>query len=463
MLFLMWRASCYNEVFMEFEKWLDKNNTAKHYSHFDSKDITIKSALPEITNPNLIATHSFMPFIHTQLIFNKYSQKGRKPKIRELYYSSHYDRCIYQYYSYLINEAYNKKVEDSKISDVAIAYRNNLGKSNVHFAKEAFDFIKKTTNCLIIVGDFEKFFDTLEPQYLKKQLCSVLGYDKLPIDFYKVFKSLTSFSYVNFSDLLAYYKLADNPRNRTALNHKKLIMPIQVLRKNKQLIKTNKTGIGIPQGSAMSAVLSNVYMLEFDKMVKDYIRSVNGLYLRYSDDSIFIIPLSENPKTETITNYHDKIRTFIEKIPNLILQKEKTKIYTYCNGELQNQDSLINGTTNSKNIIDYLGFSFNGKLISVRDKTISKYYYRAYKKADSIAKRDGLSPKGNHISCRNLYKTYSVRGAKVTKDNKGNFISYIKRCTNIFGDSERVHLLLNTHLGKLKKRAKKKIKTEKRQ
>ena len=445
---------------MEFKKWLEENNTAKYYSHFDSKDITIKSVISEIRNPNAVASHSFMPFIHTQLIFNKYSKKGRKTKIRELYYSSHYDRCIYQYYSYLINEAYNKKVENYNINDVAIAYRNNLGKSNIHFAKEAFDFIKNTTNCLIIVGDFEKFFDTLEPQYLKSQLCSVLGYNKLPVDFYKVFKSLTSFSYVNFSDLLAYYQLDDTPKNRKALNHKKLIMPIQVLRKNNELIKTNKNGIGIPQGSAMSAVLSNVYMIEFDKMVKNYIQSVNGLYLRYSDDSIFIIPLSETPKIETITCYHDKIRTFIEKIPNLVLQKEKTKIYTYSNGELQNQDSLINGTTNSKNIIDYLGFSFDGKLISVRDKTISKYYYRAYKKADSIAKRNGLSPKGKPISCKNLYKTYSIRGAKVTKDNKGNFISYIKRCSDVFDDSDRVHLLLNTHLGKLKKRANK---TKKRQ
>lgn len=436
---------------MEFEKWLEKNNTAKHYSHFDSKHITIKSVLSKISNPKAIATHSFMPFIHTQLVFNKYSKKGRKPKIRELYYSSHYDRCIYQYYSYLINEAYNKKADDCNINNVAIAYRNNFeGKSNIHFAKDAFDFIKGTTNCLIIVGDFEKFFDTLEPQYLKKQLCFVLGCDKLPIDFYKIFKSLTSFSYVDFSDLLDYYELPDTPKNRRTLNHKKLIMPIQVLRKNKKLIKTNKRCVGIPQGSAMSAVLSNVYMIEFDRMINDYIQSINGLYLRYSDDSIFIIPLSEKADSATIKNYHDQIHAFIKKIPNLSLQQEKTKIYTYSNGELQNQDSIITGNINEKNIIDYLGFSFNGKQISVRDKTITKYYYRAYKKADSIAKSNGLSPKGNPISCKNIYRIYSARGAKVTKDNKGNFITYIKRSTDVFGRSERVHLLLNTHFGKLK-------------
>lgn len=457
MLFLVWRVSCYNGVIMDFEKWLEKNNTIKLYSHFDAKTIKIKPILSEITNPDFIATHSFMPFIHTQLIFNKYSKKGRKEKIRDLYYSSHYDRCIYQYYAYLLNEAYNKKAEDYGINNIAIAYRNNLGKSNIHFAKEAFDFIKQTTNCLIIVGDFEKFFDTLEPKYLKSRICSTLGSQNLPIDYYKIFKSLTFFSYVDLADLLSYYKLEDTPKNRAILNHKKIIMPIQVLRKNKgSLIKTNDKGFGIPQGSALSAVLSNIYMLEFDKIVKDYMDSINGLYLRYSDDSIFIIPLYEKPNNETIKSHHSKIRSFIKSIPNLVLQNEKTKIYTYSNGELLNQDSVISENKNSKNIIDYLGFSFDGKHISVRDKTTSKYYYRAYKKADSIAKRNGTSSKGNKISCKNLYKTYTIRGSKVTKNNKGNFISYIKRCKKVFGDNERVHLLLNTHLGKLKKRINKK-------
>ena len=60
---------------MEFKKWLEENNTTKYYSHFDSKDITIKSVISEICNPNAVASHSFMPFIHTQLIFNKYSKK----------------------------------------------------------------------------------------------------------------------------------------------------------------------------------------------------------------------------------------------------------------------------------------------------------------------------------------------------------------------------------------------------
>lgn len=442
----------YIGVFMDFEKWLDKNDTQKFYSHFDSKNITIKTVIHEVQNPKTISSHSFMPFIHTTLTFHKYSKAGRKKKDRELYYSSHYDRCIYQYYSYLLNEQYNNKTEEYGINDVAIAYRNNLNKNNIHFAKQAFDFIKDNPNCLIIVGDFEKFFDTLNHAYLKARLCSVLGEPQLPSDYYKVFRSLTKFSYVNFEDILKYYKLDNTETNRSELNHKKIIMPIQVVRKNKsELIHVNENAFGIPQGSAMSAILSNVYMIEFDKMVKGYIDENSGLYLRYSDDSIFVIPLKGNTDSEICT-HHEKIRSFISQIPNLVLQSEKTRIYTYVNGTLVNRDSLIGLRTNSKNIIDYLGFSFDGRNISVRDKTITKYYYRAYKKADTIAKRGKISPTGKQISCKNLYRTYSVRGATGSGASKGNFLSYIKRCKEVFGENERVHVLLNTHFGKLKKR-----------
>ncbi len=442
---------------MDFEKWLNDNDVIKHYAHFDSKNITIKKVLNEIKDPNVISSHGFMPFIHTTLTFNKYSksddEKGYKikKKERDLYYSSHYDRCVYQYYAYLLNEKYNEKTKEYGISEVAIAYRNNLNKSNIYFAKEAFDFIRANPNCLIIVGDFEKFFDTLNHKYLKERLCSILDQDSLPLDYYKVFKSLTKFSYVDFESILKYYKLEDTIANRKNLNYKKIIMPIQVVRKKElDLIKTNEKE-GIPQGSAMSAILSNIYMFEFDKMVKEYVASYNGLYLRYSDDSIFIIPLENNSRAE-ICKHHQNIMNYIDKIPKLVLQAEKTKIYTYKNGILLNCDTMIGAEGNSKNIIDYLGFSFDGKSISVRDKTITKYYYRAYKKANTIAKRGKISPTGKQISCKNLYKTYSIRGAKVTETSKGNFLTYINRCKNIFGDKERVHIILNTHFGKLKKR-----------
>lgn len=438
------------EKMMDLDQWLDKSNSIKKYAHFD-RQVSIKTVWDEIREPQNIITHAFLPFIHSPLIFHKYSKnKGRKDKIRQLYYSSHYDRCIYQYYSYLLNERYNIKADEVGINQTSIAYRTNLHKSNIHFAKDAFDFIKEQRRCFIIVGDFKDFFDSLDHSYLKSQLCSVLGTERLPKDYYKVFRSITKYSYVDFSDILNYYRMPDTVTSRRKLNKKDIILPIQTLRRM-DIINSNKENYGIPQGSAISAVLSNVYMLEFDQNVNAYIKTYNGKYLRYSDDTIFILPVTAESEIQQI---HLEIRNIISKIPNLTLQAEKTKLYYYNEGNLENRDFLIDGRANDKNIIDYLGFSFDGKNIYLRDKTISKYYYRMYKKADTVVKCKGISPKGNIISNKNLYKTYSLKGANSSEISKGNFLSYVKRCKRVFGANEKVVKVLNTHYGKIKKRLK---------
>ena len=438
------------EKTMELNQWLDKSNSIKKYAHFDRR-VSIKTVWNEIKEPRNIITHAFLPFIHSLLIFHKYSKhKGRKDKIRQLYYSSHYDRCIYQYYSYLLNERYNIKADEVGINQASIAYRTNLHKSNIHFAKEAFDFIKEQQSCFIIVGDFKDFFDSLNHSYLKSQICNLLGTERLPEDYYKVFRSITKYSYVDFSEILKHYGMPDTITSRRELNKKHIILPIQTLRKM-GIIESNKKSYGIPQGSAISAVLSNIYMLQFDQNVNEFIKQYNGKYLRYSDDTIFVLPVTAESEIQKI---HLEIRNIISKIPNLTLQAEKTKLYYYNDGKLLNKDSLIDGRANDKNIIDYLGFSFDGKNIYLRDKTISKYYYRMYKKAVTVVKCKGISPKGNIISNKNLYNTYSLKGANSSEISKGNFLSYVKRCKKVFGANEKVVKVLNTHYGKIKKRLK---------
>ena len=89
---------------------------------------------------------------------------------------------IYRYYAYLINERYNQRVRKDGIDSVAVAYRTNLGKSNIDFAKEAFQYIRGTTSCYVMIGDFTDFFDNLDHVYLKNQLCDLLSVEKLPDD-----------------------------------------------------------------------------------------------------------------------------------------------------------------------------------------------------------------------------------------------------------------------------------------
>ena len=190
------------EKLMDLNQWLDKSNSIKKYAHFDRR-VSIKTVWNEIKEPQNIITHAFLPFIHSPLIFHKYSnQKGRKDKIRQLYYSSHYDRCIYQYYSYLLNERYNIKADEAGINQTSIAYRTNLHKSNIHFAKRAFDCIRETRESFVIIGDFSHFFDSLDHTYLKKQICDVLDVEILPPDYYAVFKNITKYSIWELTELL---------------------------------------------------------------------------------------------------------------------------------------------------------------------------------------------------------------------------------------------------------------------
>lgn len=51
-----------------------------------------------------------------------------------------------------------------------------------------------------------------------------------------------------------------------------------------------KNHLGILQGTAVSAILANIYMIAFDEFVANLIENYHGLYRRYSDDFIIVIP-----------------------------------------------------------------------------------------------------------------------------------------------------------------------------
>jgi len=147
----------------------------KSYTHFDGKK-NIKQC-KWIEHPDNVTSHGFMPFIHFADKNIKYSsQKGRKPKSRDLFYCSHIDAYIYQLYAHKLTKLYNDRAKDRRINKCVIAYRNTLrGKCNIHFAYEVIQFIRKSQACHIIVGDFTKFFDNLKHDYLKKTVLQFNG------------------------------------------------------------------------------------------------------------------------------------------------------------------------------------------------------------------------------------------------------------------------------------------------
>lgn len=424
-----------NQICQAWVDFVKHHNDTKPYAHFDLRvSLSMPSIRKYVMDRTKIVTHSFYPFIHFEKKNSRYGKKEPK-KPRELYYCSHLDRCVYQRYAFLLNYQYNIGACENNIDDVAIAYRDSLGKNNIDFAKDAFDAIRSFPQCFILVGDFTNFFDNLEHQYLKKMMCEVLGVERLPQDYFSVFRNITRFSSWDWKDIVkaAGENIAERGI-RKKINSKDTVLNKEQFQESKKDIKKNVSGVGVPQGSPISAVLSNIYMIEFDKDIKRYVASKGGIYMRYSDDFIIVLPYERDAEIADFTSY---IFSYVESMKGLVdLQKEKTSCYTY------KDEVIYEGDQPSS--INYLGFLFDGKNIRIRPRAITKYYYRMRRKANTIGRSNWTSSKGRHISAKELYSIYS------RNDEKQTFIDYAKKAKRILKlNDQEADALIKHHKRKI--------------
>ena len=452
------------------------------YAHFDVRtDLSCSKTADYVKDPEKVTRHGFYPFIHYKLEYHRYSTSKKKNlKVRDVCYAAHLDRCIYQYYSYLLNELYLERIKTDSIYDIPIAYRTDLHKSNIHFAKKAFEFIRVNSPCSILIGDFKSFFDKLDHEYLKKQWCSLLGADILPNDHYAVYKNITRYSMCERKDLLRLNGLPNTQVGIKELNKKRRVFSVNEYHSFRKFISYDQNNAphkyivlnqnldrhghicGIPQGSPISASLANIYMLEIDKHISDCVGSLGGLYMRYCDDFIIVIPDKDNIGFDKAIL--DSFVDYLNKQPGIILEPQKTQYFYHCDSKVVGCSAMVEHNPR-KSFLNFLGFSYDGTSVTLRSKTIFKYFTRMYKKARTITKRNGVSPRGNRISCKQLYQLYSFRGTvngtrsdireQLGEHHKcGNFISYVLRAKEIMG-SDFNEKILTRHMSKIRKALKK--------
>lgn len=437
-----------------------ENFKRKRYLHFD-KPFNINKVESYVTAPEKVALHSFLPFIHYTIDFERYKKEEEavnkrpiKEKSRDIMYTGHLDGYIYKYYSMKLNKEYNSWAEDNSIDEVSIAYRDNkLGKSNIDFAAEVINQIVLFESSYILIGDFETFFDTLNHQFLKKRIQDILGKDYLEKDWYNVFRSVTKYGYYEKNDLITKFGNDSLLREKNKNSYFDNMKEFRMFQKTKKAYKNKDEEhniSGIPQGTAISAVLANVYASSFDVEMKDIAEQYEGLYRRYSDDFILILPEKQNSSKLTTDLFEDITKRVLQLISDnhLKINEDKTELYKFTNSKILN----LKNDTNSH--INYLGFIFDGKEVQLRGKSIYKFYRKAKKLIDKAKSAKERRENAGEIVEKLPYrkKIYSLY-TDLGEDYKyGNFISYAKKSQKTF-DFKSPHTV-NLMMNQLKNRKK---------
>ena len=401
----------------------------KKYPHFDK--ITCFSKVKSyVLNPKMIEKHSFFPLMHYVKVAHRYKpvyvdehtldphKQHIKDKPRDIMYAAHVDGYIYRYYADQLNEAYDRMATERQIDTSAIAYRDNKHKlSNIQFAAEVFMFIAAQSACYIRVGDFENFFDKLDHHYLKEQVKQVLQTDSLTMDWYKVLRSVTQYTYVDKKVVAPYY-------DKRSKHYFKDFKTYRQFRKEypSEFVQ-NKKGCGIPQGTALSGVLANVYMIDIDEKIQQLVQSRNGLYRRYSDDTIIVIPASENDAQDKkfIKYLNEKIKEWIGEA-KLSEQKDKTREFRYY------EHILYNAESEKKCVMNYLGFNFDGEMVKVRQKCIYKFERKAHFAITHAAAVKGVCQFNDLPFRPSILRYYFPKGHRPNSQRpQASFLTYMDR------------------------------------
>jgi len=394
---------------MKTPKWYK----TRKYKHFD-RPVTSAKASSIVTNSQKVSQHAFFPFIKSEIKVPRYKKEKNEVEIksRPIAYASHLDSHIFAYYSYIINLKYEAVLKKEDIGNCITAYRRfPERKCNIDFAHEAFRFITDNKNCIAITMDVKGFFDHLDHILLKQKWCALLNKKLLPDDHYAVYKAITRWSCVKRDILTNMFSNAFIKPNIDRICTAKEFR--EKIRKNKYIEKNNEC-MGIPQGSPISAVLSNIYMLDFDRKLSYCILKRNGLYRRYSDDILVVLPILKNNDIKYTERIGNSIKRYIKNLlrhNKLDISEEKTMISVFRNA----------GTSQSSadKRLQYLGFLFDGNGISIRSHTISRFM-RKMKQIVNCLKRKAIEKNIEKGYRKTIYERCSHLGKK-------NYINYVKR------------------------------------
>jgi hypothetical protein len=257
---------------------------------------------------------------------------------------------------------------------------------------------------------------------------------ELPADHFAVFRALTRYATVERDEVFAALGISlKNPR----AGRRRLCDPadFRTLVRAANLVKRNTDTFGIPQGTAISAMLSNLYMLEFDIAAQAFAAASSGRYMRYCDDMLFIMPKGMTAAIESFADVQTKLM-------KLEINPAKTDRCEF---------TTSGGTLTSKKPLQYLGFLFDGQRVIIRSAAFAKFSNRM-KRGVSLAKqtmrsrnklRTRLGVGERDLFLKTVYSRYSHLG-------KRNFLRYGYKASKTM-NSPAIRRQLRPLWGRLKK------------
>jgi len=420
------------------------------YIHFDTP-LNREAAERLATAPEHVAAHSFYPFIYSVQKTQKIARDDQNrvhlmpEKTRSIAYASHGDSHIFSHYADILSERYEAILAERGLHQCVTAFRKLNGRRNIHFADEVFEFIRQTPSCSALALDVSDFFGSLGHSHLKAAWSSLMQIPRLPADHFAVFKAITRFCQVERDALFnALHIPISNPRSTG--NHRlphldqhshatipdntnRLCSPsrFRVWVRERGLLQINGAGRGIPQGSPISAVLSNIYMLEMDTELNSFAAANGGLYRRYCDDILVVMPT-----VELREQAFQMIEAWRIRLNLNAFNPAKTERIDF------GLDRPITGKP-----LQYLGFTFDGRHKRIRPASVARYYRKMRRgvlrtkiqraQADEAVGRNQPSP----LKKKRLYRQYSYLVKKLgrNKEQRRNFLSYAFDAARIMNDA----------------------------
>jgi RNA-directed DNA polymerase len=373
----------------------------KGYPHFDGPIVDPKRVQGLVETPDRVASHAFLPFIRFERLTRKFdaATKSYVPKIRDLKYASHTDSQIFRHYAQVLSEHYENVLDREGLTNAVLAYRRvTPRRCNVHFALDAFRWIHTTGTCQVLAFDIKNFFENLEHQRLKRCWAEVLGVGSLPSDQYAVFRAITRYAYVDLAEAREVLGIADGAAIRrlcTPDTFRKLIAKGRHIKPNDR--ERDGRPVGVPQGSPISALASNLYMLPLDRRLAQVAAEMGGMYRRYSDD---ILIACEPGSVDVLTS---ELRAAVAE-RGLDIHDDPRKCLSI------RFDRLDDGAIRSTGTLQYLGLTYDGQCVRIRPGTWARYVRRlrrAVRREEYAVRRLSTGDGGIRLRRRRLYAAFS--------------------------------------------------------